>query len=451
MDREQYRTTPLAISTMPPGIPYIVGNEAAERFSFYGMRAVLVIFMTRYLLGSDGSLRVMTEAEATSYFHLFEAAAYFCAILGGLLADAFLGKYPTIIWLSLVYCLGHVALAVDETRLGLFGGLTLIAIGAGGIKPCVSAHVGDQFGKQNEHLVSRVFSWFYFAINFGALISTWITPWLLKHRSPMQAFGLPGVLMFLATLVFWLGRNKYVHVPPGGKESFREAFSPEGRRALLSLAPLYVFVAVFWSLYDQSGSRWVLQAELLDRSFFGYEVLAAQIQIVNPLMILAFIPLFSYVILPLVGRVCTVTPLRKVGVGMFVAAASFAIAAMIEARIGQGAKLHAGWQIVAYAVLTAAEILVSITCLEFSYTQAPPRMKSFVMALYMMSVSAGNLFTSLVNEFMIREDGSSRLEGAAYYWFFAGLMFVAAFAFVIFSLFYRGRTYLQDEAADADS
>jgi POT family proton-dependent oligopeptide transporter len=87
---------------MPPGIPYIVGNEAAERFSFYGMRAILVIFMTQYLLGADGKPGTMTEPEATSYFHLFESAAYFCSILGGQLADSLLGKYRTIIYLSLV-------------------------------------------------------------------------------------------------------------------------------------------------------------------------------------------------------------------------------------------------------------------------------------------------------------------------------------------------------------
>lgn len=446
MNQETYRTTPLATSKMPPGIPYIVGNEAAERFSFYGMRGILVIFMTKYLLDAAGKPAFMSDEEAKYYFHLFEAGAYLCSIIGGLLADAFLGKYRTIMYLSLVYCLGHVALAADETRLGLGVGLILIAIGGGGIKPCVSAHVGDQFGSQNQHLVSRVFSWFYFAINFGAFFSIMITPSLLENYGPRIAFGLPGVLMFLATLVFWLGRNRYVHIPAGGWKSVQEALSPEGRRVLLNLVPLYVLIAAFWSLYDQSGSAWVLQAEDLDRNFLGRNWLAGEVQAANPIFILIFIPIFSYVVYPLMGRLFEVTPLRKIGVGMFLAAASFAIAAVIESWIMKGEKPHALWQVLAIAVLTAGEILVSITGLEFSYTQAPPRMKSFVMALYMMSIAAGNLFTALVNKFMIRDDGTSRLHGADYYWFFAGLMVVTAVVFVIYSTFYKGRTYLQDES-----
>jgi POT family proton-dependent oligopeptide transporter len=246
---------------MPPGIPYIVGNEVAERFSFYGMRTILIIFMTGYLRGQDGKLATMSDAEASSYYHLFEAAAYMFSIFGGILADAFLGKYLTIIVLSLVYCLGHVALAVDETRLGLFVGLSLIAVGAGGIKPCVSAHVGDQFGSQNQHLFSRVFGWFYLAINVGAFASSLLTPIYLDYYGPAVAFAVPGVLMFAATWYFWRGRHRFVHIPAGGTAALREVLNPEGRRSLFNLIPLYTFLVVFWSLYDQNGSRWVLQAK----------------------------------------------------------------------------------------------------------------------------------------------------------------------------------------------
>src|SRR5690606_20028323 len=131
---------------------------------------------------------------------------------GALLADVFWGKYKTILTLSIVYCLGHLALALDETRLGLSVGLGLIAIGSGGIKPCVSAHVGDQFGKKNFHLVSKIFSWFYFSINFGSFISTLMTPWLLRNYGPHWAFGVPGGLMLIATIVFWMGRKRFVHI-----------------------------------------------------------------------------------------------------------------------------------------------------------------------------------------------------------------------------------------------
>ena len=161
-----FRTTPLPIDGMPPGIFHLIANEGAERFSFYGMRAILVVFMTELLLNQDGALDVMSDAEARAHFHLFTSAVYFFPFLGALLADGLLGKYRTIIPLSLVYCAGHFALAIDQTRMGLLVGLTLIAIGSGGIKPCVSAILGDQFGSRNRPLLSQAFSWFYFSINF---------------------------------------------------------------------------------------------------------------------------------------------------------------------------------------------------------------------------------------------------------------------------------------------
>ncbi len=157
-----YRTAPLQTESMPPGIGYIVGNEAAERFSFYGMKAILTVFMTQHLLGSDGTLAPMTDNAAKFWVHTFMMAAYFTPLLGALMADWLFGKYRTIMWLSVIYCFGHLALAVDETRVGLAIGLGLIALGTGAIKPCVSAHVGDQFGSGNQHLLEKVFGWFYF-------------------------------------------------------------------------------------------------------------------------------------------------------------------------------------------------------------------------------------------------------------------------------------------------
>ena len=136
-----YLTAPLNEATLPKGIPYIIGNEAAERFSFYGMRAILVIFMTQYLVNAEGQADYMSEDEAKGWFHLFVSAVYMTPLLGALISDGILGKYRTIITLSLVYTLGHFALSLDDTRAGLAIGLGLIALGAGGIKPCVSAHL----------------------------------------------------------------------------------------------------------------------------------------------------------------------------------------------------------------------------------------------------------------------------------------------------------------------
>ena len=199
----RYRSAACPFTKMPSGIPYILANEVAERFSFSGMRGILVVFMTTYLIGRNGELAPMGEADAKTYYHLFIAAVYLFPPVGAFIADVLFGKYYTIIAFSLIYCLGHGALALDDTRLGLFAGLTLIAVGSGGIKPCVSANVGDQFGATNQHLLSKVFGWFYFSINVGALASALLTPLLLEHYGPCMGLrctgGIhaPGYFLFL--------------------------------------------------------------------------------------------------------------------------------------------------------------------------------------------------------------------------------------------------------------
>jgi len=441
----KYQTAPLARAGMPAGIPYIVVNEAAERFSYYGMRAILVVFMTQHLASTSGLPDVMSEDEAKGWFHLFAAAVYCTPLLGALLADGLLGKYRTIILLSLVYCAGHFALAFDDTRTGLAVGLGLIALGAGGIKPCVSSHLGDQFGWTNAALLSRAFAWFYFAINLGAFVSSLATPWLLQHYGSTLAFGVPGVLMFLATVVFWSGRYRFVHIPAHGRRFLAESIGRAGRGALGRLGVIYLFIAVFWSLFDQTASSWVLQAQHMNRYLFGYEVLPAQIQAANPLLVMLLIPVFSYRVYPAIDRVFPLTPLRKIAIGLFVAAAAFAIPTGLQLAIDDGGEPFIGWQLLAYVVLTSAEVMVSITCLEFSYSQAPASMKSLVMAFFMLSISLGNLFTSAVNFFIDKPGGECRLAGADYFLFFTLLMLVTAALFVVVSRLYRGQVYLHPE------
>jgi len=446
----KYRTAPLPSPNMPGGIPYIIVNDIAERFSFYGMRAILVIFMTQYLMTGDGVLAPLSEEDATSYFHLFVSTAYFLPILGAILADAFFGKYRTIIFLSLVYCAGHMALFLDDTRVGLFLGLTLIAVGSGGIKPSVASNVGDQFGRTNQHLLPRAFSWYYLGINIGSSTSSLLTPWLLENYGPGIAFGVPGVFMLAATITFWAGRHKFVHIPPAGKSYIKDITGPDGRRVIKRLLLVYILFAAFWSLFDQQGSTWVLQAQNMDRTIFGYELLSAQIQAVNPFLILVLIPLFTYVIYPLMSKFFDVTSSRKMCMGMFLAATPFLVTGWIEAQIQSGLTPHIIWQLLAYLLLSTAEVMLVITVMEFSYTQAPKRMKSFVMSLFYLSISAGNLFTAGVNQVIQNPDGTSKLEGPLYHLFFAGFMGTAAIFFTIYMLYYKEEHIIQDEADAGD-
>ncbi len=460
-------TTPVKTDKMPPGIPYIVGNEAAERFSYYGMTSILVIFLNRYMMNPHGQPDHLTETEANEWFHTFGTFVYGLPLLGAFLADAVLGKFWVILSLSILYCFGHFALAINDTRVGMFIGCSLIALGAGGIKPCVSANVGDQFSEANKHLLPKVFSWFYFSINIGSAVSTLLIPYLLDRCGPRVAFGVPGIAMLIATIVFWLGREKFVTIRPPGtnkpiaellqfknlmalrKQYFRQILQPEHRKALGNILILVPFAAMFWALWNQNFSSWVFQADKLDRHMFGREWLPAQIQTVNPLFVLCMLPLTSYGLYPALGKVVRLTPLRRFGMGLFMVIFAFLVVAWIQTRLDAHERPHVVWQIGAFVLLTLGEVMVSVTHLEFAYTQAPNTMKSLVMCTYLGAIALGNLFTARVNHFIQNPDGSSKLEGAAYFFFFVKVMLVTAILWLVVSPFYRGKTYIQERTKAA--
>jgi POT family proton-dependent oligopeptide transporter len=224
-------TVPDPKARIPRQIRYIIGNEGCERFSFYGMRNILTVFLVSSLL------TYLPEAERESaskeVFHTFVIGVYFFPLLGGWLADRFFGKYNTIFWLSLVYCLGHLFLALfDTNRTGFYAGLGLIALGSGGIKPCVAAFVGDQFDQRNKHRAKVVFDAFYWIINFGSFFASLLMPIFLRSYGASVAFGIPGALMFVATVILWIGRKQYVMVPPAPPNP--HSFLNVCRTALLS-------------------------------------------------------------------------------------------------------------------------------------------------------------------------------------------------------------------------
>lgn len=520
---------------MPNSVPYIIGNEAAERFSFYGMKAILTTFLvTHFFVNTDNP-----NAHANEQTHAFIAMAYLLPLVGGMLSDWFWGKYKTILYLSLFYCVGHAFLAIFESNLaGFTAGLMLIALGAGGIKPCVSANVGDQFDASNQHLLSKVFNAFYFSINFGSFFSTLLIPYLYKHYGAAVAFGVPGIFMAIATFIFWLGRDKYVRIPPKGdsnkmviflttvaalaisyyicdvKQGFgyqllngqgpllllslvlvlifalvfrRQWFAKpgnfvginlyalfnggfaaaekhysketiEGIKSVWNVLIVFAFIPVFWALYDQNGSEWVLQAQNMNRNFLGINWQAEQVQAINPILILTFVPLFSLLLFPAIEKMgIRVTPLRKIGVGFVLTALSFIIIAIIQTWIdalpqvaGADGKMipdltHApniGWQLVAYAVLTAGEVLVSLTGLEYAYTQAPTTMKSTIMACFLLTVTIGNVIVAQINTSIAANGFFAQFEGAAYYWLFFGIISVVTLIYFVVAPRVKERSYI---------
>src|SRR6187551_1148970 len=142
---------------LPKQIPFIIGNEACERFSFYGMRNILTKFLISTMLLQYVPDKDLRELAAKDVFHTFVMGVYFFPLLGGWIADRFFGKYNTILWFSMIYCVGQFMLAgfADEPN-GFYVGLFLIALGSGGIKPLVASFMGDQFDSKTKHLAKLV-------------------------------------------------------------------------------------------------------------------------------------------------------------------------------------------------------------------------------------------------------------------------------------------------------
>lgn len=236
-----------AKARVPRQIPFIIGNEGCERFGFYGMRNILTAFLVTSLLAYLPESE--RGGEAKEIFHTFVIGVYFFPLLGGWIADRLFGKYQTIFWLSLVYCAGFVFLSVfGHNKAGFYAGLFLIALGSGGIKPCVASFVGDQFDQTNKHLAKAVFEAFYWIINFGSFFASLLMPIFLSSFGPRIAFAIPGTLMFISTLVLWVGRKRYVMMPPAPRDP--HSFLPVAMTALKSgtagkfLAGLGLFIAI---------------------------------------------------------------------------------------------------------------------------------------------------------------------------------------------------------------
>ncbi len=468
-------------SRYPKSVPYIIGNEAAERFSYYGLRSILVTFLVAQFYNPtlNPAMTTVAEARANESTHFFVALSYFMPLIGGIMADWFFGKYKVILYVSIVYCLGNLFTSSFTNNLNYFTtGLVMIAIGAGGIKSCVSANVGDQFDKSNQDLLSKVYGWFYFSINAGSMVATVLIPWVYANYGPRLAFGIPGTLMALATIIFYSGRKMYVKVPPAGvnKNNFafisayalahigkkqkgqswldvaKEKFDPEkveGIKAVYRIMAVFFFALAFWIVWDQNLSEWVLQAAKMDRTvnlgFTKFTMLAGQVQTFNPVFLLIFIPVFNYWVYPFFDRLgLKTTPLRRLGVGLVLTAISFAIIAVIQTNIDHGGHPTIWWQVFAYVILSAAEVLVSITGLEYAYTHSPKSMKSTMSAIWLLVVAIGNAITAVING-NISQKGflAPYMEGANFYWCFVGMIVVFTVVFLFVSPYMKERNYIE--------
>uniref|UniRef100_A0A8C1JYE8 Solute carrier family 15 member 1b n=1 Tax=Cyprinus carpio TaxID=7962 RepID=A0A8C1JYE8_CYPCA len=556
-DKEEQRTKKTKNSPSCLGYPvsifFIVVNEFCERFSYYGMKAVLVLYF-KYFIGWDNDL-------STTIYHTFVALCYLTPILGAIIADSWLGKFKTIVYLSIVYTIGQVIMAISaihditdtnrdgtpdnmtfHTAMSMLG-LMLIALGTGGIKPCVAAFGGDQFEEHQEKQRSTFFSIFYLSINAGSLLSTLITPILRAQECGIYskqscfplAFGVPAALMVVALIVFIAGHSMYIMESPKGnillrvmkcigfaiKNRFNHRSQQHPKREhwmdwaeekydklliaqvkmVLKVLFLYIPLPMFWALFDQQGSRWTLQATTMDGNFGAFIIQPDQMQIVNPILIVIMVPIMDSAVYPLIKK-CHInfTPLRRMTVGMLLAALAFVAAALLQIQIDQTMPnfpsssqiqvkflnlentsvpvevegqepfavpgfdvssnndtsnlntiqdiepngIHMAWQVIQYFLMTCGEVVFSVTGLDFSYAQAPSNMKSVLQAGWLLTVAVGNIIVLIVAE------AGSLPDQWAEYVLFASLLVAVSIIFAVMAYFYTYMDPMEIEAKFMD-
>ena len=468
------------IKKLPVAALFFLAVEFSERASYYGYRSILMPYL-RFELG-------FSKERATEIIRSNIALTYVMPVLGGLLADWFFGKYLTIVGFALICCLGHLLLALSmhfdafpmlhllfDDGLGVFqAGLFCIACGAGGLKPNNTGMFGDQFQGDRQAQIENAFRWFYTSINVGSLLANIGVPLVKNTWSYDWGFGVPGLLMLASAIFLVWGRKYYFHVPPVGlpKTTFVSfnlhalwlwlrgtpklwqmlvgkfgEKTAEYQVSIWRVTAYFLFFAVAWAVYDMNGAEWVEEARYLDRRLWGFEVPFESVQTVNPFFIIVLAPLAVLFFNWLRDRGVDFPMRRQVFWGMLL----LIVAALIEGSIKIGienwldanpamrepkyadahpeffSSISAWWQVLAYFVLTAGEVLFSIAGLTLGFRYAPPKMKASVLAAWYLSTATGNYVAAAVNSLMGEGQVLHFLtNGGNYYWFFCLLLTVNA-------------------------
>lgn len=374
----------------PIAFLFFFWGEFAERASFYGMKAILPLYFATSL--------EMSDATSNTYFYWFKMACYALPLLGGFLADRFFGKYWTIVGFSIPYVVGHFILGIENITAAAIA-LVLLAGGSGVIKPNISTLMGMTYDQQRPgetQLRSSAFTWFYFAINIGALISTLAMPELRENFGYAVAFQFPAWLMVVSLGVFALGKNHYARETRSYQPLTAEQRA-ERRATVRRLFAVFGLMVLFWIPYEHNDSQWIFFARdyvNLQIPFTSKVLNPDQLQFLNPLCVIICAPLFAWMFPKLDPQAKLFTAKTKILLGFFcgVASCGFMTAAGFLATPDN--KVSIVWLAMAYIFMTIGEVLVYGTGLELAFAEAPESMKGFITGCFLLTTTIANFFNS---------------------------------------------------------
>lgn len=441
-------------SALPKTFPNIIGSEFAERCSYYAVSVLTPVCLTQKF--------GMTSASASGIMYQFITISYCTCVLGGIVADWYLGRFRAILFFSWFTVAGHLLLAsFMDSPAGFRIALACIAVGTGFIKPNVSALLGDQYGPTaGEARLAHAFNWFYFSINAGSILSFTLAPVLpgLGGFGWPGAYAFPAVMMAAALILLWAGKKYYVRIPPTRTPQvtfigmnikalllyFRQpGENPwkilerrygeekiDGVLAVWRVTLFFLFVPIAWSAYHTNGVDWLLDArsDYMIKTFFGIELQAGQLQTVNPVCILTFIPV-SLWLFPRLERWTGMafTTRRKMLAGFILLLTAMLMESWVSHQIDLHRPVHAGWQVLALVVLSAAEVLISISGLQYGYTHAPRSMKSTIGSIWLLTTAVGNGLNAFLKSLAEHDPVFAFLKcNTLFYWLLCGILALTA-------------------------
>ncbi|TGM11187.1 MFS transporter [Leptospira selangorensis] len=397
--------------THPKGLYVLFFVEMWERFSFYGMRALLVLFLTKELL--------MQDAQAGRIYGFYNGFVYLTPILGGLLADRFLGYKRSIFLGGILMMFGHLSLAFNGLWT-FYLGLGLLIAGNGFFKPCISTVVGRIYELEGKpELKDSGFTIFYFGINLGAILGTWACANLAEYKGWHYGFGIAAVGMLIGLIIFgFLGRrvNPDAFLANGNQgTSDSESEDPkQNRERIFAIMVFSAITITFWASYEQIGSSLSLIIDrYVDRNILGWEIPAANYQSLNPLFVVSLALVVSWIwkIFEESGRhISTVT---KFCLGLIVLGLGYLLLSLVT--FGSTEKFSSIWIILSILLLTIGELFLSPVGLSLVTKLAPVKVASMMMGFWFLANFFAHVLAGELTRFM---GGRESLSGFFLIFFF---------------------------------
>lgn len=388
----------------PTGLFVLFFTEMWERFSYYGMRAILVLYIISETGGENPGLG-WSKGEALALYGWYTMLVYVMSIPGGILADKFLGQKKTVLLGGILLCLGHGILAVEQMW-AFYAGLALIILGVGGLKPNISTMVGGLY-QPGDVRRDKGFTIFYIGINVGAFLSSLIVGYIGETQGWHYGFAIAGIGMVLGQVVYMLGQK---HL-----EGVGDLVKSDNSKGVDVSAPLtkiekdrivvmllsFIIIIVFWGAFEQAGGLMnIYTMEKIDRVFMGVEIPASVFQSVNAFFIIVFGTAVAgfWAKRHLKGKESST--LFKMATGTMIMGLGFLLMtfAAMEAESSLDGKGAMIWLIGAYLLHTIGELFASPSALSFVTKLSPAKYASIMMGLYFAATGFGSKLAGLVGE-----------------------------------------------------